>query len=70
MEFVFSIFPLSGWHAQEGGSIHTKKFESNHGGKTQGTYFTSMWLGQRPDCNHGSYVILPHDLLILSPYLP
>ena len=56
-----SIFPLSGWHAREGGSSRTHKFESTHSDKPRGTPFTSTWLGQRPDCNRGCEVALPHD---------
>ena len=67
---IFSSFPLSGWHACEGGSSCTLEFDSTHGGKTWGTHFTHMWMSQRPDFNHVCEVILPHDLTTQSPEGP
>ena len=35
METFFSVCPLSGWHAREGGSSRTHEFESTHGKKLE-----------------------------------
>ena len=66
-ETFSSIFPLSVWHPQEGGSGLTYKFESTHGRKTWGTHFKRTWLDQHLDPNHSREVVLLHDPRI-SPY--
>ena len=63
----FSVFPISGWNAQEGGSSHTWEFELTHWEKYRGTHFTRTWLVQRTDQNHGHAVVLPNDMCSL-PY--
>ena len=59
-ETFFSLLTLSGLHAWEGGPCRTNKFELTHGKKTRGTPFTRMWTSQRPDCNSGCEVVIPH----------
>ena len=66
----FSIFSLSGLHAQEGGSSCTNENELTHGGKTQGTHFTHILLGQRPNCNLGHEVVLLNNMCSLSSQSP
>ena len=70
MKTYFSVCPLNGWHAREGGSSRTHKFESTRGRKTQGNHFTRMWLGQYPYCNCNPEFVLLHDPQILSPQSP
>ena len=65
METLFYVCTLSVWHAREGGSIRTHEFESIHGRKTRGTYFTRTQMGQWADQKCGSGVVLPHDPWIL-----
>ena len=66
----FSVFPLSGWHAQEGVSICNHEFEWTHGGKMRGTHFTCIWLYQLLDHNCGREVVLLHYLPVSSPRSP
>ena len=69
-EKYFPPCPLSGWHAWEGGSIRTLKFELTHGRKTRGTHFPHTDMGQRLDWSFGRNVVLPHDPPRLSSQSP
>ena len=58
---IFSIFLLGGWHAWEGGTSRTTKFESTHVRENLGTPFTRMWLDQRSDFNRDHEVVILND---------